>query len=256
MPIALVNSTKAATGGTAAASLALTAPAGLNDTRLDLLIAAIRDSNSNSVISVGADGGAYTVMAGGNLNYNNGFGGDITGDFVVARKTGAPSPGTTTVSWTAATRFAAGIRMAFSDVDLTNPIDAASGSLAVGTQTSAAATGLFTVPAITTVTDGALAIAYVIASASSGTDPLGFADVAGWTKLYAGDGYVGSSSISLGVFSKPIPAAGTTGNFNAVLNQGASESWYNFAGGMLALKPDPLAFSPATPRVVANFLGL
>lgn len=103
------------------------------------------------------------------------------------------------------------------------------------------AQGNFTVPAITTATNGALAVVYVIATASSGDDPFGFDDVVGWTMHYAGNGYVGNSSVSLGVFSKPMPAAGSTGAFNAVLNQGGNEGWYNWAGGMFALKADPNA---------------
>lgn len=257
MAIALGNVVKASFGTLfQTPPIALAAPAGLGTSLLDLIIGAITDNASGVHFDVPSDGTAYTSVVNANLVTS----GSARGEAIIMKKVGAASPGSVNLSWSGGynDQNAVACRSAWSGVDLTTPIDAQSASVTRGQTTGVVATPTMSVPAITTVTDGAVAIAWVAAAAQGNADPNAFAAVAGWTRLLAGAGEGGSPRIALGLYYKTVATAGTTGTCDMVFQNIASDPDIPWAGGMIALRPAAGGGGggPTLRGVRANFLGL
>lgn len=231
MAIAVLSQADVKSGNPQVSTLSLGAPAGLNATMLDLIVAACVDSGDGSnPITVSNDGTAYTLIATGNLDQTG-----MQGDYASFRKTGASSPGSVTIGHPGPyPRRGLAARFALTGVDLTGPIEAQSAALTEGTAPDANPFTL-TVPAITTLTNGSMVIA-VVAASQAGT----WADVAGWTIVYQGVSYTSSYAPSFVVYRKTIVTAGTSGNLPAVFTQDPilSDTGYNLIGGMFAIKSD------------------
>lgn len=249
MAITLLGSTQIISGGTGANSANMTAPAGLDDEALDTVLWGIGNTNSNSAISIGNDGGAYTVP----FNASAITGASVRAGGAFGYKVGAASPGSTTVSWTADPRYHMGIRAAWSGVDLASPIDAQSGSVSTIEIASGVANPQITIPGITTITAGAEVLCGIAAGFLSDDNPAGFSAVSGWTKMIAGNAYWGTNTVSLALFRKSMPTAGAVGNLVTALS--ATTNLDTAAiGFMIALRPAAGDPAPSIVRPRGGFI--
>ncbi|WP_291295820.1 hypothetical protein [Elioraea sp.] len=241
-------------GGTTATTTVLSAPASMTTGDLDLIFSFIRDSAADRTQTIGTDGGSFTDLQGGNAI--NGAAA-ISGDGRVWYKSAAASPGSVTVTHSAAV-VRLGLRLRCLGVNLSSPIDVQSGSLASGNQ-APSANGDMVVPAITTTQAGCVAVAWMLYTTGFvlGGGEGSRLTCSGWTAtgFNHNTNTSASSQITAAVFVKDIAAAGTTGaatfSFSGA-SDGTNEGWL---GGMFALAPDAGGGGGAGARRRVVFFG-
>lgn len=254
MAITVGTPSVARSGVSLLSSLAIPAPSGLDATMLDLVIAGTSDNLNDLTLALSNDGTAFTTVVSANMVTS----GDRTGDILIARKTGAASPGNTTLSITGTynSQGIAAARFGISGVNLTSPIDGTS-SITRGTVSGNPSTPTLSVAGITTTQANCLVIAWVLARAVSDADASGFGTVSGWTKHVGFQSEFTTPAVSLGVYSKTVASAGASGALDAVLNNGGNNTDYPWHGGMIAIAPAGGGGGPTGPSgVLVNFFGL
>ena len=248
MAIALVSPQVNVLGSTSVSSINYAAPGTMGSTHLDVVIFSARNVANNPTVSIADDGTAFTRDLTGIADTN----GNQHSDLHLWRHPAANTPGTVAVSWTGGARLSVGVRLALLGVDLANPLDVKSASLAKGL--AAANSGPFaaTVPGITTTTDNAI----VIACLSAGQPLVGIAPnnapaVSGWTPIIGGCPLNATTSPIILAYYRIAGAAGPVPDLAVALTATGSNS--NWVGAMAAYKADPSGGGVQLNKV--NFFG-
>lgn len=234
------------TAGSATTVYSVPAPSGLSAADLDLYIGGNRYTAAPPVVE-DSEGTYATIREDSQvISASNGV---TIGAYY---KYPPEIPAETVTGTVLTSRTAVYSRLRISGVDVSSPINVVSSST-FDVNAAPADPPDFTIPALTTTEDGCLAVAVLVwgstylASGPTANDRF---TASGWDRQVATVTVAGATQqVSVAVYTKTIPTAGSTGTCVIVPNAHASTTTEKALGFMFALTPAPFVPSASRPII-------